>query len=94
MCCIGELVCLVFGIVTIAQGQFKLSRKRVLEGTKAYVFGAMLIGLLPGMLLLVPLLNPPPPQALKPNAIAAVSIARPRIGTPNFIVSPRRYWCN
>ncbi|MCI0459512.1 MAG: hypothetical protein L0Z62_21385 [Gemmataceae bacterium] len=50
------IIMLIFGILTLVQGKFMLTRTRVVQGPPAYVIGAMLIAPLPlsflaGMLL-------------------------------------------
>ncbi len=38
---------LVFGIITLAKGEFLVSRTKSVRGTPAYVIGAILVGYLP-----------------------------------------------
>jgi hypothetical protein len=47
MGCILEIVMLVFGIITLVKGAFKLTRKKVVTGGPAYVVGVLLILPLP-----------------------------------------------
>jgi hypothetical protein len=43
LCCIVEIACLVFGIVTLVRGKFNLSGSRVVEGGPARLIGVLLL---------------------------------------------------
>jgi hypothetical protein len=43
MCCIAELICLVFGIVVLATGKIKLTGSRIVKGVPARIIGVLLL---------------------------------------------------
>jgi hypothetical protein len=47
MLCAAEIGMLVFGIITLVKGRFKLSRRKVVVGGPAYLIGVLLILPLP-----------------------------------------------
>ena len=46
-CLIAEIASLIFGIITLATGKFRLSRNKVVYGTPARVVGLLLVLILP-----------------------------------------------
>lgn len=73
-CCIAEIAMLVFGIVTLVKGTFQVSRNRVVQGTPAYLIGAILVAVLPtvlaigfvaGVVMTAKAGRPPTPQELQ-----------------------------
>jgi len=47
MCCIAEIASLVFGIITLATGKFRLTRNKVVYGAPARIVGGLLVAPLP-----------------------------------------------
>jgi hypothetical protein len=43
LCCIGELICLIFGIIALVKGEFKLSANRVVRSGPARLIGVLLL---------------------------------------------------
>ncbi|GIW98022.1 MAG: hypothetical protein KatS3mg111_1355 [Pirellulaceae bacterium] len=50
MCCLVEIAMTVWGIVTLVQGRFFLTRDKIVRGTWAYVIGGLLTATLPVVL--------------------------------------------
>ncbi len=43
LCCIAELACMIFGIIALVKGEFKLSANRVVRSGPARIIGALLL---------------------------------------------------
>ncbi|GIW56491.1 MAG: hypothetical protein KatS3mg082_2895 [Nitrospiraceae bacterium] len=50
MCCIAEIAMTFWGIVTLVQGRFFLTRNKIVRGAWAYVIGGLLTATLPVVL--------------------------------------------
>jgi hypothetical protein len=77
MLCILEVLCVVYGILTLVRGRFPVSQKKEVRGPTAYVIGVMLLAVLPVAVVLAIVLNwdaiknggGPQPFALKASTV-------------------------
>jgi hypothetical protein len=47
MLCILEILCLVYGIITLAKGKFPVGKTREVRGAPAYLIGVILLAIIP-----------------------------------------------
>jgi len=57
MLCILEVLCVVYGILTLVRGRFPVSQKKEVRGPTAYVIGILLLAVLPVAVVLAVALN-------------------------------------
>lgn len=47
MLCILEILCLVYGVITLAKGKFSVGKTREVRGAPAYLIGVILLAIIP-----------------------------------------------
>src|SRR6478609_7618436 len=57
MCCVMEILSIVYGIMTLVRGRFALGKNKEVRGAPAYVIGVVLLCTLPLAILVALILN-------------------------------------